>query len=124
MPYAAGGRATPELLDRLSIERERVEGRIAEPVGMRGPAGLRHHRRHGEPPHRPALPRRDLLRDLLKQTGTSPRVPRRRRTGGREAGRSGGREVGRSGGPVDRRPGGPESFGRYPAHRDQLACAP
>ncbi|BDD69836.1 MULTISPECIES: hypothetical protein [Streptomyces] len=36
MPYAAGGRATPELLDRLSIERERVEGRIAEPVGTRG----------------------------------------------------------------------------------------
>ncbi|MEU4979837.1 MerR family transcriptional regulator [Streptomyces sp. NPDC021969] len=35
MPYAVDGRATPELLDRLSTERERVEGRIAELVGTR-----------------------------------------------------------------------------------------
>ncbi|MFH8443084.1 MerR family transcriptional regulator [Streptomyces sp. NPDC018026] len=35
MPYAADGRATPELLDRLSTERQRVEGRIAELVGTR-----------------------------------------------------------------------------------------
>ncbi|MFI8489673.1 MerR family transcriptional regulator [Streptomyces rubrogriseus] len=35
MPYAADGRATPELLGRLSAERERVEGRIAELVGTR-----------------------------------------------------------------------------------------
>jgi DNA-binding transcriptional MerR regulator len=35
MPYAADGRATPELLDRLSTERDRVEGRITELVGTR-----------------------------------------------------------------------------------------
>ncbi|MFE1237144.1 MerR family transcriptional regulator [Streptomyces tendae] len=35
MPYAVGGRATPELLDRLSAERDRVEGRISELVGTR-----------------------------------------------------------------------------------------
>ncbi|MET7323130.1 MerR family transcriptional regulator [Streptomyces sp. NPDC005549] len=35
MPYAVDGRATPELLDRLSTERERVEGRITELVGAR-----------------------------------------------------------------------------------------
>jgi len=35
MPYAADGRATPELLDRLSAERERVESRLAELVGTR-----------------------------------------------------------------------------------------
>lgn len=35
MPYAVDGRATPELLDRLSRERERVEGRITELVGTR-----------------------------------------------------------------------------------------
>ncbi|WP_201301549.1 MerR family transcriptional regulator [Streptomyces tendae] len=35
MPYAVDGRATPELLDRLSAERDRVEGRITELVGTR-----------------------------------------------------------------------------------------
>ncbi|MFG3212122.1 MerR family transcriptional regulator [Streptomyces tendae] len=35
MPYAADGRATQELLDRLSAERDRVEGRITELVGTR-----------------------------------------------------------------------------------------
>ncbi|CAM5411104.1 MerR family transcriptional regulator OS=Streptomyces tendae OX=1932 GN=GUR47_06080 PE=4 SV=1 [Streptomyces tendae] len=35
MPYAADGRATPELLDRLSAERHRVESRITELVGTR-----------------------------------------------------------------------------------------
>ncbi|MBQ0886050.1 MerR family transcriptional regulator [Streptomyces sp. RM72] len=35
MPYAVDGRATPELLDRLSTERDRVEGRITELVGTR-----------------------------------------------------------------------------------------
>ncbi|MGV9909462.1 MerR family transcriptional regulator [Streptomyces tendae] len=35
MPYAVDGRATPELLDRLSAERNRVEGRITELVGTR-----------------------------------------------------------------------------------------
>ncbi|MFG2314510.1 MerR family transcriptional regulator [Streptomyces tendae] len=35
MPYAVDGRATPELLDRLATERDRVEGRIADLVGTR-----------------------------------------------------------------------------------------
>ncbi|MFF0584925.1 MerR family transcriptional regulator [Streptomyces sp. NPDC003781] len=35
LPYAPDGRATPELLDRLSAERDRVEGRITELVGTR-----------------------------------------------------------------------------------------
>lgn len=35
LSYAPDGRATPELLDRLSAERDRVEGRITELVGTR-----------------------------------------------------------------------------------------
>lgn len=35
MPCVVDGNATPELLDRLSVERDRIDGHIAELVGAR-----------------------------------------------------------------------------------------